>query len=128
MAGPFIFIAVSRIKQGKLEDFKQFYRELAEFVEANEPRMIHFGAYITEDGAEVTNIQIHPDAESMEFHMQVAGERIHQGYVFFDGTESIEVCGTPSDAVIQMMKQIAGEGVPVSARTDYTGFDRFHAK
>ncbi len=124
MTEPFIFIAISTIKEGKLEDFKRFYRELAEFVEANEPRMIHFGAYISEDGTEVTNIQVHPDADSMEFHMQVAGEKISQGYEFFDATESIEVCGTPSDAVLEMMRQIAGSGAPVSIKSDYSGFNR----
>ena len=124
MTEPFIFIAISTIKEGKLEDFKQFYRELSEFVEANEPRMIHFGAYFSEDGAGVTNIQVHPDADSMQFHMQVAGEKIGQGYEFLDATESIEVCGTPSDPVLEMMRQIAGSGVPVSIRSDYSGFSR----
>ena len=124
MAEPFIFIAISTIKEGKLEDFKRFYRELSEFVEANEPRMIHFGAYFSEDGAEVTNIQVHPDADSMEFHMQVAGAKISEGYEFFDATESIEVCGTPNDVVLEMMRQIAGSGVPVSIKSDYIGFNR----
>jgi hypothetical protein len=38
MAGPFIFISQSRIKEGRLDDFKRGLREMAEFVEANEPR------------------------------------------------------------------------------------------
>jgi hypothetical protein len=39
MAGPFIFISQSRIKEGRLDDFKRGLREMAEFVEANEPRV-----------------------------------------------------------------------------------------
>jgi hypothetical protein len=42
MAGPFIFISQSRIKEGELDNFKRGLREMAEFVEANEPRVIAF--------------------------------------------------------------------------------------
>jgi hypothetical protein len=77
MAGPFIFISQSKIKEGRLDDFKRGLREMAEFVETNEPRVIAFEAYINDDGTEVTGVQIHPDADSMAFHMQIAFEKDH---------------------------------------------------
>jgi hypothetical protein len=76
MTGPFIFMSQSKIREGKLEDFKRALREMAEFVEANEPRVVAFEAYLNDDGTEATGVQVHPDADSMAFHMQVAFEKI----------------------------------------------------
>ena len=50
MTGPFIFMSQSKIREGKLEDFKRALREMAEFVEANEPRVVAFEAYLNDDG------------------------------------------------------------------------------
>src|SRR4029450_1021311 len=84
MAGPFIFISQSRIKEGKLDNFKRSLREMAEFVEANEPRVIAFEAYLNDDSTEVTGVQIHPDADSMAVHMQVAWEKIMEFDQYLD--------------------------------------------
>lgn len=125
MAAPFIFVGHHSIKEGKLDEFKEYDRKLTEFVETNEPRMIHFGTYINDEGTEATKVQIHPDASSMEFHMQVAGERFMQVYEFLEATRSIEVYGEMSDAVLEQMNQMAGADVPVSVKRDYSsGFYR----
>ena len=90
MAEPFIFIGTYTVKEGKLEDFKQHFQEFCAFIEENEPRLIHFALYISEDGTEMSVVQVHPDEDSMAFHMQVAGElnpdRTSQG-------ESSSSCG-----------------------------------
>src|SRR5919106_2355713 len=108
MAGPLIFISQSRIKEGELDNFKRGLREMAEFVEANEPRVIAFEANLNDDDSEVTGVQIHPDADSMAFHMQVAFEKIMEFDKYLD-TQSIEVYGVPNEAVLGMMKQIADQ-------------------
>jgi hypothetical protein len=124
MAGPFIFISQSRIKDEKLDDFKRGLREMAEFVEANEPRVVAFEAYLNDDGTEVTGVQIHPDADSMAFHMQVAFAKIMEFDQYLD-TESVEVYGVPNDAVLGMMKQISdqfgGAGMSLRVRTNPVG-------
>lgn len=124
MAGPFIFISQSRIKEGRLDDFKRGLREMAEFVEANEPRVIAFEAYINDDGTEVTGVQIHPDADSMALHMQVAFEKIVEFDQYLD-TQSVEVYGVPNDAVSSMMKQIGdqftGSEMSLRVRTNPVG-------
>ena len=78
MPGPFIFIATNKLKQGKLEDEKRRVPELSDFIEANEPRLIAFNEYADENGSEVAVVQVHPDAESMEFRMDVVRERAAQ--------------------------------------------------
>jgi hypothetical protein len=124
VAGPFIFISQSRIREGRLDDFKRGLREMAEFVEANEPRVITFEAYLNDDATEVTGVQIHPDADSMAFHMQVAFEKIMEFDQYLE-TQSVEVYGVPNEAVLGMMKQIAdqfgGSGMPLRVRTNPVG-------
>jgi quinol monooxygenase YgiN len=127
MVEPFIFIGTHTIKEGKLEDFKQHFREFAKFIEANEPRLIHFELYINEDGTEVSVVQVHPDADSMAFHMQVGGEHFAQAYEFLDTTKSIQIYGTPSDALVEQMKQVGEPGVPVIVKSELAGFNRLAA-
>lgn len=69
MSAPFIYIGTYRLKEGKLEAFKQMCGGLAEFVESHEPRVIAFSVYGSDDGNEASVVQVHPDADSMLFHM-----------------------------------------------------------
>jgi hypothetical protein len=94
MSGPFIFIATNRLKPGKLEDERKRVPGLCDFIEANDPRLIAFNEYASEDGTEVGVVQIHPDAESMAFHMSAVAERAAQAYAeTLDATTSIQVYG-----------------------------------
>jgi hypothetical protein len=86
MSEPFIFLGTHSIREGKLQDLKQYEQELVALVEANEPRLI-------------------------AFHIFVNLER----------TERIEVYGTPSDQVLEMMRQLAGSGVPLSVKVNHLG-------
>jgi hypothetical protein len=113
MSQPFIFIGTHRIKEGKFEDFKSNYLGLVKVVEAKEPRLIAFNCYANDDETEVTIVQVHPDADSMLFHMQVAREHIEHGVQDLLDVGSMQVYGTPSDAAVEMMKQLAGQGVPL---------------
>jgi hypothetical protein len=122
MSGPFIFIATNRLKEGKLEEERKRVPGLCEFIEANEPRLIAFNEYANEDGTEVSVVQIHPDADSMEFHMNVVRERAERAYAeTLDATTRIEVYGTPSDTVLEMLKQQAGSGVSLTVRRRHLG-------
>lgn len=76
MSGPLIVMTTWRVKEGRLEGFKQFITRLLELVQAREPRMIGFNLFLDEKGPEVTSVQIHPDADSMDNHMQLVGELV----------------------------------------------------
>lgn len=122
MAGPFIFIATNRLKPGKLDSERERVPGLVDFVRSNEPRLIAFNEYASEDGSEVAVVQVHPDAASMAFHMEVVAERAASAYAeTVDATTSIQVFGTPSDAVVQMLRHQAGAGVPLSVKPHHLG-------
>jgi quinol monooxygenase YgiN len=74
MPEPIIFIAHQKIKQGKTEQYKEYYQEVAEWIEANKPQTAAHIAYVSEDGTEASIIHIFPDAEAMENHMQNLGD------------------------------------------------------
>lgn len=122
MSGPFIFIGTHTFKEGKLEDFKKGLQEFFGFVEANEPRLIAFNMYVNEGGAELSVVQVHPDVESMEFHMKLLRENIERAYgEFLDATTSIQIYGTPSDAALQTMSQLSGPEVPLIVKPNHLG-------
>jgi hypothetical protein len=122
MSGPFIFIATNRLKEGKLDDERRRVPGLSEFIEQNEPRLIAFNEYANEDGTEVGVVQVHPDAESMEFHMEVVADRAARAYAeTLEATTSIQVYGTPSDVVLKMLSRQAGTGVPLTVKRFHLG-------
>jgi hypothetical protein len=122
MFGPFIFIATNRLKPGKLDDERARVPGLVEFIHANEPRMIAFNEYVNDEGTEVAVVQVHPDADSMAFHMEVVADRGASAYAeTIDATTGIQVFGTPSDAVVEMLRHQAGAGVPLSVKPHHLG-------
>jgi quinol monooxygenase YgiN len=122
MSEPFIFIGTHTIREGKFEDFKKACGELLEVVEANEPRLIAFNLYANQDETEVGIVQVHPDADSMLFHMQVARDHISEAYQsVLEKTKRIDVYGKPSDTALEMIRQLAGSGVPLSLKANHLG-------
>jgi hypothetical protein len=122
MGGPFIFINSFAIKDGRLDDLKEFLGEFFRVIETNEPRLLAINAYANEQGTEVTFIQVHPDAASLEHHQRVvhqhAGRTLAQ---FIDATTSFQIYGTPSDVVLTRARQHAASGVPVTVKPHYLG-------
>ena len=122
MSSPFIFIATNRLKPGAYEAERQRVPGLVEFIRAGEPRLLAFNEYINRERTEVTVVQIHPDAASMEFHMGVVRERAVQAYSeTLDATTQIQVFGNPSEAVVETLRAQAGAGVPLSVHPEHLG-------
>ncbi len=121
MTAPFIVINTYAIKEGKLEDYRQFLRELFSALEANEPRVLAINAYLNEDGTEATMVQVHPDATSLE-HYRVIHEHNRRAFgQFIDATTSLQIYGAPSDAILKRASQHAASGVPVSVKAEHLG-------
>jgi hypothetical protein len=122
MSEPFIFIATNKLKEGKLEDERRRVPGLCDFIEASEPRVIAFNEYANEAGTEVSVVQVHPDADSFEFHMGVVRERAERAYAeTLEATTRVHVFGTPSRSVLEMLRQQAGSGVALSVNPHHLG-------
>jgi hypothetical protein len=122
MAGPFIFIATNKLKTGKLEAERRRVPGLVEFIEANEPRLIAFHEYANDEGTEVAVVQVHPDTDSFESHMGVVRERASRAYEeTLDATASIQVFGTPTETILEMLRRAAGGGVQYTVKQHHLG-------
>ena len=122
MAGPFIFIATNKLKTGKLEAERRRVPGLVDFIEANEPRLIAFNEYANDEGSEVGVVQVHPDADSFEFHMGIVRERAASAYKeTLDATTSIQVFGEPTETILDMLRQAAGGGVQFTVKQLHLG-------
>jgi len=105
MSKPLIVISRFRVKEGKLEDLKTYYQKILNIIETNQTRMIAFHGFLSEDGTEMTSIQVHPDSESMEYHMQMLkanwDESFSQYSQMVQGT-TIDYYGDPPASAIKM--------------------------
>jgi hypothetical protein len=101
----------------------KYFQGFAEYIEANEPRLLHFAMYVDEEGTEETIVQVHPDADSMVHHMHVLADHGHEAAEYLDFTRSTtRIYGSPPDALLE---DIRAFGTPVTVATPEGGFDRF---
>lgn len=120
MSEPIVFISHQRIKVGKLEGYKQNYREVAEFTEKSKPGTLAHLCYLSEDGTQATVVHVFPDAQALETHMKGVGEIAQKAYEFMEIVR-FEIYGKPSDTILQAMLKIAGSGVTLSIQPQHVG-------
>jgi quinol monooxygenase YgiN len=125
VADPIIYVDRSSIAAGKLEQLKVAIEELAEFVQANEPQLPSYAAFIDESAMEMTVVHVHRDQESLDRHMRIAGPRF-AAFADLVNLRSIDVYGRPSDDAVAQM-QAKGRmlgGAPVTVHSLHAGFIR----
>ena len=120
MSEPIIFISNQRVKEGKLEGYKHYYRQVAEQAKAHKPGTIAHIAYHNEEGTELSIIHIFPDAEAMELHMKGVDELAKKAFEYVE-ILSFEIYGKPTETVLEGMMQIVGSGITVNIRPQLIG-------
>ncbi|MFF2522022.1 hypothetical protein [Streptomyces liangshanensis] len=118
----FIFSATNKVRPGKFEAEKARLPEYFRFLKENEPRVIAFHEYASEDGTEVEFVQVHPDVASFEHHLSVLDALSDKHWTeTLAGTTSARIYGRPSDKVLTMLDQLAGTGVAVTIMPEHLG-------
>jgi quinol monooxygenase YgiN len=123
MGEPIVFISHFRVKQGKLQPFKDLARTVTQQLQAERPRTLAYLFYLSPDGSEATIVHVFPDAEAMDLHAEGSEQRSRVVFEFLvpDGWE---IYGTPSDAALEQMRKAASaSGVTLTVQPDY--FDGF---
>jgi hypothetical protein len=100
MSDAILYVDTSDVREGALEELKPAIERLADFVEANEPRLIAYNVYFSEDGTRMTVASVHPDSASLEYHLEVAGPLFRE-FVELVTLSSIYIYGEPSEKVLQ---------------------------
>lgn len=110
---PFIYLSTHAIKQGKQEEIRTWYDEFLALVEEKEPRLLASQLYLNDPQTEGTIVLVHPDAESMDYHLQVTGDKIGEGLELAP-VESIQIYGTPGPVLQQVLQRNEEAGVTVT--------------
>jgi quinol monooxygenase YgiN len=126
MSDAIVYVDTSDVRDGALEELKAAMKELVDFVEANEPRLIAYNVYFSDDGTRMTVVHVHPDSASLEYHMEVAGPAFRQ-FVELVTLSSIHIYGEPSEKLLKQSHEKArllGRGAVV-VDAPQAGFSRF---
>jgi hypothetical protein len=125
MSGPIVYVDNSEVREEVLEELKVAIKELADFIEGNEPRLIAYNIYF--DDRRMTVVHLHTDSASLEYHMEVAGPAFRR-FVNLVTLSSIDVYGEPSRKLVGHLHQKAqmlGSGT-VTVHKWHAGFTRFN--
>jgi hypothetical protein len=107
MDGPFIIRARSRIRPGMTAAYKPLAKEICRLVEEREPRVLAFNIWVDEAEDSEVVLQVHPDAASLELHLELLGEKVRSTFEYAD-FESLEVYGPPSETLRTLFEAQAG--------------------
>lgn len=125
MTEPIVYIDTSAIREGKLGAAKSAAAGLAGFIEANNPHILSYRFFIDEEAGRMNVVAVHPDAEALEFHMDVGDAEFRKFADLLD-LESITVYGNVNETVLQRLERKAemlGRGT-VAVHSSHAGFSR----
>jgi hypothetical protein len=126
MSQPLVYVDNSEVREGALEELKGAIRELADFIEENEPRLLSYRVYFSDDGRRMTVMHVHPDSASLDYHMEVAGPRFGRFADLVD-LSSIQIYGKPSPRAVSQLRDklhLLGSG-DLTVQALHAGFSRF---
>jgi quinol monooxygenase YgiN len=103
MSGPFCYVGTWKLRDEHFEEARRWLAAHCEDVEANEPRMIAFHMFVNEQERTASVVQVHPDAESMQFHMKVISEHLGNAFDYIDHIIGQQYFGTPTPALAETL-------------------------
>jgi quinol monooxygenase YgiN len=130
MSDAIVYVDRSEVREGALEELKAAVKELVDFIEANEPWLLAYNVYFSDDGTRMSVVHVHLDSASLERHMEVAGPVFRQ-FVELVTLSSIHIYGEPSATLLKQVDEKArllGRDVVVVVDALHAGFTRFAAR
>ncbi|MFB6154314.1 MAG: putative quinol monooxygenase [Haloferacaceae archaeon] len=106
MTDRIVYVDSSAVRAGKEDELRTAMADLVAFVEANEPEILSYDVYFSDDGARMTVIHEHADPASLAFHMVVAGPEFPPIGEFID-LETIDVYGRPGEELVERLREKA---------------------
>lgn len=127
MAGPLIMISRAAVKAGQRETYEAHLREAIDMVRAEEPNMLGFHNYASEDGTEVATIQVHSGPDSLDRHLKLFNERLSERAYASVDVHEIDIYGAPNPDTREYLEGLPERMPDLSVRvlpTDAGGFLR----
>ena len=113
MAQPIVYVDTSEVRLGQLNNLKLAMNDLVQFVEANEPRLLAYNVYFTDDDTRMTVLHISPDSAALEAHMKIAGPKFPP-IADFINMLAIDLYGRPDATLVEQFQRKAemlGSGI-----------------
>ena len=126
MADFVAYLDTSEVRPGKLGELKEAMAELAAFVEQNEPQILSYSVYFSDDGSTMKVLHLHSGVASLELHLEVAGPKFPPVAPLIT-MRSIEIFGRPTEELLARLRakaQLLGAG-SVLVHDAHAGFARF---
>lgn len=106
MSPPIVYVDRSEILEGRLGELERAIADLTRHVAGNEPRLLAYDAYFSEDRSSMTVIHVHPDSASLELHMQVVSPML-PAFRSLIRLRMIDVYGIPGNEVLEQLRRKA---------------------
>lgn len=103
MPEPIVIIDTSDIREERLDVVRVAFTQLADFVREHEPRTAVYEVFLSADSARVTVLQVHPDAEAAEEHMEVAAAEFAR-FAELLTLRTIDIYGAPSETLLDRLR------------------------
>jgi len=71
VSAPIFYIDRSTIREGAREEVARGVENRVDFIQEEEPQLIAFDFYIDAEGRNMTVVSVHPDADSLTYHLEV---------------------------------------------------------
>jgi hypothetical protein len=123
MSTPFVFMTKHTINDGELDAVRALGERFAAVAES-ETGVLSFSLHFDVDGTEVSNVQVHQDAASMDAYLPVVQELIGEA-LERTRTREVEVFGQPGPLLAEVLEHNRQLGATVTVRPDpVSGFVR----
>lgn len=126
MPDPIFYLDRSTIRDGESEEVRRRIPELVGFIERSEPQLLSYEFYVDDAARQMTVTSLHPDADSLRFHLEVGRAAFAQFASLID-LEAIEVFGSLGDEVVALLEDKAamlGPAATVHVHERLDGFTR----
>jgi len=119
MSEPLIFATTFAVNAGQLPRLKELSTAFIDAARARDS-VIAYHFHVNDDGSEISNVQVHTDAASMDAYLPLVGDAIHQA-LEVSKTVSIDVYGTPGPLLREALRHNAELGARVQVKPSHVG-------
>ena len=120
MSETIVFISHFKIKEGKLDSFKQHAQRVREHIKANKPGTVAFHQYLNEEETELSIVHIFPDSEAYDRHLEGLAERVKGSFEFIEPIRR-ELYGMPNEQALAMSRPPDGSGMVFDHKSQLMG-------